>query len=457
MKIVLINPNLGIWIKARTVPLGLAYIGSVLEKAGHTVEIIDRNVYPNKKIPSDASLVGSTATTPVVFYAWEVLKEAKEQGCKTVIGGPHATCLPEESAALPYIDYVVRGEGEETIVELCKAISENREPENVFGVTYKNEKGEIVNNKPRLFIKNLDSIPFPAYHLFPDLHHYTNPQPLLGTRTPAVNLVTSRGCAFNCNFCYKGTFGRTWRHRSPENVIEEWEMLVKKYKVKEIGIQDDIFNTNIERCIKILDKIIEKNLVVPWTTPNGIRADLVNDELFEKMRKSGCYRVAFGIESGVQDVLDKSIHKNIKLSDIEKAVKLARKHNIKTLGFFVLGNLNETEEQMRQTVEFAIKLGLDYAQFTTATPFPGTELYSIIKEKGELLINDWRAYSQFDNKPYFEYEGIKLELANEIVKMAYRKFYIRPIIMWRFLKDLNTWRNLSNVISGGVHFAIKGK
>ncbi len=457
MKIVLVNPNLGIWIKAKTIPLGLAYIASSLEEAGHEVKIIDRNIYPNEPIPKDTDVVGTTATTPVVPYAWEVLKEAKALGIKTMIGGPHVSCLPDESALLPFVDYVIRGEGELTVVELLKCIESKSEPINVNGVTFKDSDGKLVKNPEREFIKNLDTIPFPAYHLFPDLRFYTNPQPLLGGKVPAASLMTSRGCMYKCNFCYKGTFGSAWRYRSPENVLLEWEMLVKKYKVKEIAIQDDIYNTNQKRVNEISDLIYENKLVVPWTTPNGIRADHVSDEFFYKVKRSGCYRVSFGIESGNQEVLDNIINKRIKLEKIKTGIMLAKKHGVKTLGFFVIGSPYETQEQMQQSIDFAIESGLDYAQFTNATPFPGTALYNEVVANGKMLINDWRDYSQFNSVAYFEHKGIDAELTARMIKKAYRDFYFRPRIVFNFAKDLNTWLNLPNVVSGGLHFAVKGK
>jgi radical SAM superfamily enzyme YgiQ (UPF0313 family) len=457
MKIALVNPDLGIWIKSKTIPLGLAYVAASLEKAGHEVIIIDRNIYLNQKIPDDIQIVGTTATTPVVPYAWEVLEEAKKLGMVTMIGGPHVTCLPDESAALSYVDYVIRGEGEETVVELVDFIEKKLEPKGVLGVTYKNSEGVLVKNPERPFITDLDSIPFPAYHLFPDLNFYTHPQPLLGTKTPSASIITSRGCMYKCNFCYKGTFGSTWRYRSPENILAEWEMLVKKYKVKEIAIQDDIYNTNIKRVNEISDLIIERNLVVPWTTPNGIRADHVNDEFFHKLKKSGCYRVSFGIESGDQEVLDKIINKHIKLDKIINAIKLAKKHKIKTLGFFVLGNPFETEEQMKRSIDFSLNTGLDFAQYTNATPFPGTGLYQEVIANGKMLIKDWREYSQFNSVAYFEHKGINAELTNKLIKAAYRKFYVRPRIIFNFATDINTWMNLKNVFSAAIHFLIKGK
>jgi radical SAM superfamily enzyme YgiQ (UPF0313 family) len=458
MKITLINPSPEIWIEARTLPLGLAYIAATLEKEGHKVEVIDLTI--EKREPDDPDLVGITATTPLIHEAWEIAKRVKEAGALTVLGGPHPSSLPGESLSKPYVDFVVRGEGEITMKELCrtleaKGISERKKSsehllKGIKGISYRKE-GKIIHNPDRPYLKDLDSLPFPAYHLFPPLKDYTSPQPLLGGRIPAANIITSRGCPYNCNFCYKGTFGNFWRARSPENVIEEWSYLIRELKVKEIGIQDDLFNLDRERCLKICRLIRKERLNVPWSTPNGLRADRVDKELLLEMKRAGCYRVAFGVESGDQGILDR-IGKKIFLEKIKEAFRLTKEVGLKTIAFFMMGNLGETRETMEKTIKFARELKPDYAQFSAATPFPGTALYQEIKEKGKFLIEDWKEYSQFESTSYFEYEAINQELVEEMLKKAYRQFYLRPGYLLRFLLKGQTWRNLPRVFKGGFHF-----
>ncbi|MCL4491011.1 MAG: B12-binding domain-containing radical SAM protein, partial [Nitrospirae bacterium] len=303
MKILLIHPRENIWIRSKTVPLGLGYIASVLEKAGHNVKIIDYRIFPDRELEK-ADVVGITATTPLIRGAWEIAREAKKKfNAITVLGGPHVSALPEESAKLPYIDYVVRGEGEDTIVQLCSILEQGKSAEQVLGVSFKKDN-KIIHHPHREFIKNIDDIPFPAYHLFPPLDKYTNPQPLISERTPAANIMTSRGCPFDCVFCYKGVYGRHYRVRSPENLIAEWKWLIETYNVKEIAIQDDMFNIKLDRAKNICKLIIKENLAIPWSTPNGIRADFFDEELAVLMKEAGCYRIAFGIESGNQDILN---------------------------------------------------------------------------------------------------------------------------------------------------------
>ncbi|MEW6039940.1 MAG: radical SAM protein, partial [Elusimicrobiota bacterium] len=303
MKILLVNPSASVWQQTKIIPLGLAYIAAVLEKAGHSVQVIDLNHEKSFVLPKTVDLVGITAASSTIEYAWDIAKQVKEKNILTVLGGPHVTILPEESLQHKEVDFVVRGEGEETIVELISSLEKNESLTNVRGISFK-ENNRIVHNQNRPFIENLDKLPFPAYHLFPPIKHYKSAQPFLARRRISASIMTSRGCPFNCVFCYKGMFGHVWRSRSPENIIDEWKFLVKELKVKEIRIQDDIFNQDIKRAEKICEMIKDNNIIVPWSLPNGIRADKFNVTLISKMKQSGCFQVAFGVESGDQTVLN---------------------------------------------------------------------------------------------------------------------------------------------------------
>jgi radical SAM superfamily enzyme YgiQ (UPF0313 family) len=456
LKILLVQPKEKIWIRSRTVSLGLAYIAAVLEKAGHSVSIIDQRVSP-LDLTIKVDLVGVTATTPTINQAWEILKIFKEtQGAVTVIGGPHVSALPEESAALAYVDYVVKGEGEQSMLELCEALQNKTSTSKISGLVYKNE-GQILSTPPRTPLADIDSLPFPAYHLFPDLKkHYTNPQPLISNLTPAANIITSRGCPYDCVFCFKGVYGTKYRFRSKESVIAEWRWLIEKHGVKEIAIQDDLFNIKADRAKDICRELIKEKLVLPWTTPNGIRADAFDEELAGLMKSSGCYRIAFGIESGNQKILD-SIGKKIKLEKIAEAIKIAKKAGLKTLGFFVMGSPGENSQTMQDSIDFAIKTDPDYAQFSVATPFPGTRLFEVIKKEGSINTSDWSSYSQFDRKEYFSFGYIERAEVEKYVTKAFRRFYLRPFKLLKL--GLNTLRpgNIKHTLSGAFHFIFSSK
>ncbi len=422
-------------------PLGLAYIAASLEQEGYEVEVIDLNIEKDAEF-GDADIVGTTATPPLITGAWKVARKAKERGAITIIGGTHVSCLPEESASLPYIDYVVRGEGEMTVKELCRSIENGKEPEGIKGVSYA-RGGSIIHNPDRPFIKNLDELPFPALHLFPSLDHYTVPSPVIGSTNlgfASASMITSRGCPYNCNFCYKGTFGRVWRPRSPENVLAEWKHLVKDLGVREIGVWDDSFNIDMKRSIRICELIIENDLVVPWSTPSGMRADRVSKELMTKMREAGCYRVPFGVEVGTQEMLDR-IGKHYTLDQLREAYAITRDAGIETVGLFMLGLPGDTEQSMEATINFAKELNPDFAEFSITVPYPGSAIYDEIKREGKLLTTDWSDYSIYSKKAFFELGDLNKALLEKMRKRAYRKFYLRPTYIAKALRKSKTWKN----------------
>lgn len=450
----LVQPRPKVWQQSTTMPLGVAYIAAFLERFGYQVECLDLSIQKGKRLPK-ADVVGITATTPLINQAWRLAKKAKKLGAVTVLGGPHATCLPEESLVKKEVDFVAQGEGEETMLELVQALEGNRNFKNILGLSFK-VKRKIIHNPPRPLIKNLDKLPYPARHLFPPLEKYTNPQPILSTKSPAANIITSRGCPFGCYFCYKGTFGRVWRPRSPENVIGEWRQLAKGYKVAEIGVQDDIFNTDVRRVIKICNLIIAEKLVIPWTTPNGIRADLAPERLLRKMKQAGCYRVAFGIESGNQKMLLEKIGKQLDLRKARQAIKACKKLGIKTIGFFIIGHPWDTKETVKETLDFAINSGLDYAQFTVATPIPGSRLWRFIEEHGKLADLTWEQFDHYTAGAYFEYGRVNDEFINWAKDYTWKGFYLRPKFIAKIIFDPNTWVNLPHVIKGVKKFLLPG-
>jgi len=451
MKILLINPKPKVWSAPRVPPLGLAYIAAVLEDAGHSVQIWDSAVDKREPDFRGFRMVGATATTSQIGEAWRILALAKKTGALTFLGGPHVSSLPKESLAKPCVDYVVRREGEETVVELAAAVAACGSVAGIRGLSHKAIAGaEPVCEADRDQIADLDSLPFPAYHLLPKLGRYGNPQPLLSRRSPAAPIFTSRGCPYGCPFCYKGVFGRTWRARSPENVVAEWEFLVRQLKVKEIAVQDDVFNLDVPRAIRICRLVRERGVTVPWSTPNGLRADCVSEELFSAMRESGCERVAFGVESGSQRMLD-SMEKGLTLEQIENAFRLARKAGLATMAFFMFGNLGETRVTVEETIRFAIRLNPDWAQFTVAAPYPGTRLYEIVRSDGRLLVGDWAQYGHYTRKAFFEMGQVGEMLVLNAMKDAYRRFYLRPSYILRQLGRAGTWANMGAGLRGAWH------
>jgi radical SAM superfamily enzyme YgiQ (UPF0313 family) len=453
VNILLANPKSSVWHTPKVPSLGLGYIAAVLENDGHAVAIWDAGVEPREPDLAGYDLVGATATTPQVKAAWSLLERAKAAGAVTVLGGPHAACLPEGSLALKCVDFVVRGEGEETVAALARAVSSGESAAGINGLSFWGADG-VVHEADRAHVRDLDSLPFPAHHLLSGRHRYTGAQPLLRRRTRSLPILTSRGCPHDCAFCYRGIFGRTFRARSPGNVVAEWEHLATDLGAREIAVQDDVFNYDQTRAIEICRRIADLGLRVPWCTPNGLRADHVSVGLFAAMKSSGCERVAFGVESGSQSVLD-ALGKRETIAQMREAFGLAREAGLETMGFFMFGNLGENAAAMEETIDLAVSLKPTYAQFTMATPYPGTRLYEAVRREGELLVDDWERYGHYTSQAFFRHGSVTPELVQEKMRRAYRRFYLRLPFAASFGLKLSTWRNIGAVVRGAWHLLAK--
>lgn len=458
MNVLLVNPCSAIWNAPKQIPLGLAYLASTLEKEGHKVRILDMSLDKDldSELKREPHVVGFTATTPTIKTVWNLAEHVKTSSSALIIvGGPHPSALPFESIEKVGIDVVVVGEGEETLKEICARIEIRKSLEGVKGCVCK-ENGHVIDNGPRPLIKDIDSLPFPAFHLF-NLEKYGNAQPIKDYKKDARSfyIFTSRGCPYGCIFCSKALYGRTFRPRSPENVLQEWQILVDDYKATEIGMQDDIFNFNKERALKICSMIKEQGLDVPWITCNGIRTNHTDYELLTAMKKAGCYRVGYGVESGCQKILN-FLQKGQTLELVENAFKVTKKAGLESMGFFMIGNPTETAETIDKTIEFAIKLDPNIAHFTISAPFPGTQLRKLVENNGKLLITDWDEYGILEGKAFFEYGELKSKTVEAKWHQAYRRFYLRPRRVLGELVKLNNWRNLPMITKSSVRFFVKG-
>jgi len=438
-------------------PLGIGYIGAVLEKSGHIVKIIDAPTlgYSLKDILKEfkefqPEVVGITCLTPDFHKSIDLASEIKkEKRIPIIIGGPHVTADPEETMKYDCFDFGVIGEGEETILELIERIQKNdfEDPSDIMGIIYK-KNGKIIRTPPRPFIKNLDEIPFPARHLMPSFDQY-HPTPASYKNLPVGTLMTSRGCPFKCVYCDRAIFGNMYRFRSPKNVVDEIELLVNKFEARELRLWDDTFNARPERVIEICKEIIRRGIKVSWTCLG--RVNFVTDELIDWMKKAGCWQISFGIESGDDEIL-KKIKKSQTTEMVKKALTICQKHKMGTRGFFIIGLPGDTEETMQKTIDFAKSLPLDVAGFYVTIPFPGTELTETAKKTNELLISehDQFMYDQFlvnlPHKLFYLPTGLTEEIIRKYQKKAYHEFYIRPKYLLKQLFKVRGPRELFNKI-----------
>jgi anaerobic magnesium-protoporphyrin IX monomethyl ester cyclase len=455
VRILLVNPKSRLPIDTRTSPpLGLAYLGAVTEQRGDLVRIHDGDV---EDTSLEAGLrefapqvVGITANTTQITAAWRDADLVKSLGdAIVVLGGPHPTVLPEESAAKPSVDIVVRSEGEATWLELLSALDSgllisDSTVGHIAGITYRNQDGEICNrpDRPPIPVQELAEMPFPAWYLF-KLDRYTNLQPTVdqvdGLSLP---ILTSRGCPYRCTYCSQ-IGPRRWRARSVDSVVDEWRWLVREQGAAEIGVLDDSFNIGRQRVLDICQRLVDEGLNhVPWIMINGIRANLADEEVLGAMKRAGCIRAAFGVESGNQAILDTVVDKQLTLDQVRSAFKAARAVGMETIGFFIIGLPGETEETLNDTIRFACELDPVVANFSIATPFPGTEMYNRVKAEGRMLAETWDDFVFFEGKARFETPGLPAELVERKWKEAYRRFYLRPRRVAHTLTRKETWLRL---------------
>jgi anaerobic magnesium-protoporphyrin IX monomethyl ester cyclase len=423
MRVCLINPpriHPKLWGKPSVFqPLDIAYTAALLEKQ-HQVRIIDaptegwknleeidgikyRQGLTNKEIATrvrqwSPDVVGIT----VPFSGWwksayEVVSAVKNvnKDIVIVLSGLHPSARPKECLSNPGTDFVVIGEPEQTMFELLGVIEQQTSKciEKVKGIGFvKNGKTVITPQRPP--IEDLDSLPFPARHLLPMSTYFeaVKKTPLRGEiNKPWAMMITSRGCPYDCVFCTIHNFmGKKWRGRSPQNVVDEIDHLVHNYKIKQIDFYDDNMTLNKKRMETICDLIVKKRLKIEWYTPNGVRADTLDENLLTKMKSSGCKQIRIAPESGVQSVLDTIVKKNLNLKDVEKAVVLCKKVGIRVGCFFVIGLIGETKKDINETINYAYKLrrlGADRFYFSIAMPVYGTELYEQAKNGGFLKAN----------------------------------------------------------------------
>jgi magnesium-protoporphyrin IX monomethyl ester (oxidative) cyclase len=428
--------------------LDIAYVAALLEKehdvqiidapneGWKTLEIIDGTKYRQGLKTEDIvrrlkqwspDIVGIT----IPFSGWckpayEMASIAKSinENTITVLSGLHPSARPIDCLSHPNIDFVIIGEPEYTTLELVNVLGQGNENnlKKIMGIGYM-KNGLPIITPPRPVIQDLDSLPFPARHLLPMEAYFSavKENPLRGEICkPWATMVTSRGCPYDCVFCSVHTLmGKQWRGRSPENVVNEIEQLVQKYNIKQIDFSDENICLNKKRMEAICDLMVKKNFDIEWFTPNGVRADTLNETLLAKMKAAGCKKIRLAPESGVQRVVDQIIKKNLNLKDVEKAIILSKKVGIRVGCFFVLGLIGETKEDIEKSIDYAYKLrslGAESFHFSIATPVYGTELYEQAV-KGGFLRTCFSEDALAAAEPLIETENFT---ANDLIELCNR-------------------------------------
>jgi len=422
--------------------LGLLSLGAVLREEGHRICIVDasaqgmgyeQTVEETKTFQPD--IIALTAVTPSIIKTVKLAAMMKGifPSVPIVIGGPHFTAVPEQTLSdYPVFDYGVVGEGEVTLTELVEALSSGGTLPDVAGIVYR-ENSEVVFSPPRPHIKDLDVLPFPAWDLLPGFPSQYHPALFKYKKLPATHIVSARGCPHKCIFCDTSVFSRRIRFHSSEYILNMIGYLVENFGIKEIIFEDDQFLINKKRMKKICEGILKAKWPISWCC--SARVNSVNDlALLKLMKKSGCWQISYGIESGNQKILDFA-QKGITINQIEKAVRLTHKAGILSKGYFIFGLPYENEKTMQNTISFAKSIPLNDMSVFTLTPFPGSKMYNIAEQYGTIK-------KDFEKMNLLEVVYVPTDLSKERLLYYQRRFmkefYLRPRIIANYLRRLLT-------------------
>jgi anaerobic magnesium-protoporphyrin IX monomethyl ester cyclase len=459
-RVLLVNPaingkekygKLASMLLTPSVPFSIISLGSFLEKHSVEVRLFDEQIelLNEQKLQTlindfKPGIIGLSCTTAGIYRAHEIAKNIKEisREIKVVMGNIHPTVMPDETLGDCNVDLVVRQEGEITFLEYILALDHSGSYGNIVGLSYR-ENGKAIHNPDRAYVKKLDFFPKLNWDLLVETKGNYSIEWVL----------SSRGCPYHCIFCSaRSVSGFHYRMNSPNRVLEEVETVVQAYGKRFFSFADDNFVVNKKRTRQICEMLIERGYSnhVKWLCQT--RADAVNENILELMRKAGCEYISFGIETGTQRMLD-LIRKNVKIETIAKAVRMAHATGIKTRGSFMLGLPAETREDSLATIKFALELPLDAAKFNMAVPYPGTKLLAIAMLEGFQVTNDWSklntAAGLGNSQAFYIPQGRTIKELAKLQKRAHIKFYMRPKQIWRTLRRENIDFNLPKIKSAG--------
>lgn len=429
-------------------PVGLLYIGASLRKAGHTVSFVDGSFCSHREVLEETlrqnpRLVGIYGNTPLWRKTIRTLEDLKKSSPEltVAVGGPMPMAWKKRCYEdSPRMDLVCTCEGEDALPEVAAALESGASLATIPGILYREAGGEVRENPARPVIADLDALPFPAWDLLGDLRRY-RATPGTYRQEPVGCVFSSRGCLNRCIFCFQ--YGpRRIRYRAAEKVVEEIRQLVSCYGVREIRFLDDNFTGDKARAFQLCGLMKKEVPGVTWYISD--RVDGADPELYREMRRSGCWAVLFGAESGLQKNLD-TLKKGVTVEQIVHAVKTAKRAGLKVYTPFIFGIPGETFADGLKTIAFARRLDPYYVNFHTITPYPGTVLYRQAERYGRIS-QDVEAFT-FEHGAFVPHTMTREELVR-LRSLAFRKFYGRPSYLWRRLLGIRS--------RGDVKAALKG-
>lgn len=413
--------------------LGILMLAAVCRQSGYTTAVLDASARflgmdetVQETVRLSPRLICISSTTLSISSAADYASRCKQlmPGVVMAVGGPHASAVPRETLQrFPAFDIAAPGEGEDTVRELAGAVLSGTGYRQVAGIMYREHDGEIRDNGPRPFIRQLDQLPLPAWDLLGGFPREYAPAPFKVRSLPSASLVTSRGCPNQCIFCDRSVFGTSCHAFSAGYVLDMMLELYQRYGVRHICFEDDTFVTFKSRLVEICNRLIELKLDLTWSCLG--RVNHVTAENLSLMKRAGCWQISFGIESG-SDAILAAIRKNTTVDKIRQAVAMTHQAGIMSKGFFIVGHPGETRETLQMTEAFALELPLDDISVTMLTPFPGTEIYDRAEEFGS-FDRDWQTLNLLN--AVFVPHGLtrgELEAAQQRIL---KRFYYRPRII----------------------------
>jgi radical SAM superfamily enzyme YgiQ (UPF0313 family) len=435
MKVLLINPGMKTDVQP---PMGLIQLAAYLRQEKIPVRIIDFAVDDGgdseenieKRISeTKADIVGIlTFTDPTISKALKISEIAKKHGAITVWGGAHTSTLPELSLKHKDVDILVVGEGEYTMTELVRTLEKGGKLDNVNGIWFK-KKGKLIKTPRRELIKDLDSLPLPAWDLVDIKKYIFN---FFGRK--AASIITSRGCPYRCVYCHNRIiFGRSWRGRSVEKIFEEIDLIKKLApEVNALSIWDDLFTSNYKRVMDFCDELIRRKENIVWTCL--VRANQVTEPLLKKMKQSGCINIYMGIESGSPRMLG-VLKKDYKIEQIKNAMKIAKKFKMNTAVSFIMGSPSEKREDIDMSIKLAKEINPTICSFYFFKPYPGTEGYEIAKASG---FKDPKTLEEWGQVGVYNYITPGISDLDDNILYHYRKkifLNLKPVEIKNFILE----------------------
>jgi len=468
MKILLVRPPVAGFKRLNAVPpLGLGYLSSALRKAGFETKIVDciARGYSFKefsKTIQDESpqILGFQTYSQDVNTVNKCIRIAKKicPSIITVLGGSHPSGVCQQIYNdIPEVDFAFQGESEYGLVRLAGLIEEKGNVDLIDQDKFKTVPGliwkidEHVHANPPVLVENLDELQFPDWEMMVPSTYPHAPQGIIFENLPVAPMIATRGCPYQCSFCAGYTIsGRKIRKRSVENIISEIELLRTKFKVKEIHFLDDNFTFDKDFVISFCTKLLENNIKISWCCPNGLRLDTLTKDMVRLMKKSGCYYISAGIESGVDDIL-KSMQKNLTVDQIRQQVLMIKNAGMDVNGFFIIGYPGETEADICKTIDFAKSLPFTRAAFYNFLPLPKSEIYNTLTKNKELNKVDWDSLFQGD-VPYVS-KGFSKNRLKYLQRKAYREFYLRPKTLFSLVSKIKSFNQLWYIIKRALVYA----